>query len=137
MSTSEIPWDPDAKTQVSENETEDGSLDDILDSQPVISTSQAEVRERLYKLRGPKVKLNRDLPQVEEHALAILREHVRLLKGKSPRLIRKRKFVCWQDSPLMRPRLNQTHHARYDHIKSKMEDRKDSEEDPFSNRCAQ
>lgn len=136
MTTDQLPWEPDADTEISENDTEDDSLDDILDSQPIISASRAKVRERLYKVKGPKVKLNKELPKVEENALVMLREHIRMLKGKSPKLIRKRKLVCWQDSPEMRPKLNQTHHARYNHIKSKTEDRKDSEEDPFSNRCA-
>lgn len=123
-------------SEISENDIEDDSLDDILDSKPVISASREEIRERLYATKEPKVKLNKELPKLEKNALIMLREHVRLLKGKSPRLIRKRKLVCWQDSPEMRPKLNQTHQARSDHIKSKIEDRKDSEEDPFSNRCA-
>jgi len=137
--TDKEPWEGAAEvaTVADEDNLDDDSLDDILDTKPSISASRAQVRERLYALKGPPVKLQREPPKVADGALVMLREHVRLLKGKSPRLVRKRKLVCWMDSPPVRPKLNHTHQARFDHIKAKMEDRKDSEEDPFSSRCAQ
>lgn len=93
------------------------------------------VRERLYAHKRPTQKAKKSPPRVDEMHYKLLKEHVRMMNGKSPHLIRKPKIVCWMDSPEIRPKDNRTTAERKKFILDRLEERKDSEEDTFSARC--
>ncbi len=117
----------------SEDVSEPESIDE--EEENVEDVEREAIRQRLYAHKKPAEKLKRSPPQVAEHDYALLKEHVRMMNGQSPRLIKKTKFICWMDSPDIKPKSNWTTEERHKHIRDRMEERKDSEEDPFSARC--
>lgn len=112
------------------------SSEEEYDETADLNAARQVVRERLYAHKRPTEKAKKSPPRVDEMNYLLLKEHVRMMNGKSPRLIRKPKLVCWMDSPEIRPKDNRTNVERKKYILDRLEERKDSEEDAFSSRCA-
>lgn len=119
-----------------QNETSSDTEADVeeeeLDDEDVVREA---ARKRLYAglKRVPKIK--KPIPVLPESQIMILKEHVRLMRGLSPRMKRKQKVICYTDSPEKVPRSNWTVQERDRCIRTYLQDRKDSEEDAFSSRC--
>lgn len=118
-----------SKPEMEENEA---SSEDDEDEEDL---TRAAVRDRLYAGIKPTNKARKPMPILADNQILLLKEHVRLMNGLSPRMRRKQKAVCYMDSPEKTPKSNWTAKERYKHIRNYLEDRKDSEEDAFSSSC--
>lgn len=115
----------------------------LIDHQQPLSEKSTKSEEqtndalsRLYKLPDRVRKIKEKTPQLDEHALKLLREQVRVTKGLPSTLVRQgKKVICYMDSPEVRPRSNMTNDSRNKHIRQWMEDRKQSEDNKFTARC--
>lgn len=101
-----------------------------------IDDEEAAFYERLYRYHQKPVKPAKvPLPDLPESKMNLLRDHVRVINGRTPKYRHKARIPCWMDSPEFVPKLNRTFKERGRFVRSKLEDRKDSEEDVYSSRC--
>lgn len=136
---SQPPTQPDlsdiSSTTLSDISEPEEPLSSEEEYEDTTNAARQVIRERLYAHKRPAQKAKKSPPRVDEMHYELLKEHVRMMNGKSPRLIRKPKFVCWMDSPEIRPKDNRTTAERKKFILDRLEERRDSEEDAFSARC--
>lgn len=117
---------PPDETDDSGDQQEEDEIDD----------SENAFFERLYSYhKKPDKPVKIPLPDLPESKLNLLRDHVRIINGKSPKHRRQIRIPCWMDSPEFMPKSNRTFRERGRYVRSKLEDRKDSEEDVYSSRC--
>lgn len=126
---------PPTKTPGTSEESAEEDIDDDPEAKFKERVTSQIARKRLYSAKKPDQPAKKELPKLDDRDYLMLKEHVRLLKGKSPRAKRSRRIVCWNDDPEIAPKNNLTSKVRTKRIQENLADRKDSEEDPFSARC--
>lgn len=114
------------------NDEEISDEEDLADDRDL---DREAVQRRLYSYKKPTEPVKKELPKLDDRDYLLLKEHVRTLKGKSPRLRKVKKVICWMDDPEIPPKNNHTSNLRTKRIQENLDDRKESEEDPFSSRC--
>lgn len=126
---SESPDDDDVGHRRGVHEFEPGFYEDE-------KAKSKAARDRLYAAaKKPTIKAKSSPPKLTENDYIKLKDHVRMINGLSPRLIKKQRVVCWMDEPEIEPKSNWTREERDKRIRDRIEERKDDEEDAFSARC--
>lgn len=130
--TSREAMNPTDAQNATSSDTEAEVEEEEVDDEDIVREA---ARKRLYAGLKPIPKTKKPIPVLPENQIMILKEHVRLMHGLSPRMKRKQKVICYTDSPEKVPRSNWTVKERDRCIRTYLKDRKDSEEDAFSSRC--